>query len=154
MPIEEIDVTMAGDSTLGAAAAMLYTASSPMVGDSTTGPVSNMTYRGISTMLGDAVVVFTASEFDTDSLALLGDSSFSATAGVSKPLSMFLLGNSALMFDPAGITIVNFSRGPQIPATAKPVTIPTIRMVPQSPPAPTYSIGSPARRRNPRREGL
>jgi hypothetical protein len=59
-----------------------------------------------------------------------------------------------MLFDPAKITIVNFSRGSQIPATAKPVTVPTVRVVPPGPPSPNYSVGGRGRRRNPRKQGL
>ena len=173
MPIVEIDAALVGDSTLGAMANMFLVGASTMagnssvaagsnmflagastmVGNSSAGPAGTMAYRGISSMVGGSVITASAGEFDTDTLALGGTSTFSITAALRGALGLTLLGNSSMMFNPAGVTIVNFSRGPQIPATAKPVTIPTIRIVPPGPPAPNYSVGSPVRR-NRRREGL
>jgi len=54
-----------------------------------------------------------------------------------------ILGVATLLFIPGKITITNFSRGPQIPVSAKPVTIPIIRVVPPAPLSPSFSITTP-----------
>jgi hypothetical protein len=76
----------------------------------------------------------------------------SALASVDEILSLAMTGTSLFFIDPTKVTIVNFSRGPQIPASAKPLTVPTIRITPPGPPAPSLSVGT-AQKRD-RRKGL
>jgi hypothetical protein len=111
-----------------------------------------MFYTASTSMVGTAVVDADLDIFDEDSLALVGQSSFTATAAVLASLGLNAVGQASMIFVPAGITIVNFSRGSQIPSSAKPVTVPTIRVVPPKPPQPSFSV-SGAGNRNRRREG-
>jgi hypothetical protein len=77
---------------------------------------------------------------------MAADSAFSAMLDSDLNIVLTAVGAANWVIDPAKVTIVNFSRGPQVPESAKPPTIPTIRITPPAPPAATYSVGSPVRR--------
>lgn len=124
--MEEIDATFAADSSVSAGGAVAYEASSMMAGASA------------------AIMAIVLRKQIIASMA--ATSAFSAMLDSDLTVSLTLLGAAGFLVDPTKVTIVNFSRGPQVPVTAKPITIPTIRIVPPSPPSASYSVGSPPRR--------
>jgi len=143
---------MDGESAITEDSAVIWAATSVMGADSSTGLGGTVVYSAENSMAGASIFEATPSEFDTETLSFSADSDFEASANLLAALNISILGVAGMTFVPAGITITNYSRGPQIPATARPLTVPTIRIVPPAPPPPTYSVGSPPTNR--RRRGL
>lgn len=141
-----------GEATAGLNATAVYGASASWLGEANSTLSATGVYAGAALMPGVSTVLADLDIFDEESLDLVGDSTFAATASLVATLTSAFVGNANMVFDPAGITITNFARGPQIPATARPISVPTIRIVPPAPPPPSYSVGSPPTRGR-RREG-
>lgn len=150
MAIVAIDATLAGDSSVTAGATANYAAATSMAGEASTTLAATMLYAAASSMVADST--FTADEdlLDQETATFAGDSDFLAAATVGLALGMTPVGGSSFVIDPAGVKIINVLR--PAPATAAPVTVPVIRVVPPAPYAPSYSVGSPITTRNRRRE--
>jgi hypothetical protein len=106
----------------------------------------------LATMDGESSQTSGAAMAYAASLTAAGESETTFSGSLQAALGLFPVGGSSMVISPSGITINNFSAGPQIPVTAKPITVPIVRIVPPSPPAPSYSVGSPSGIRNRRRE--
>lgn len=122
MAIVEIDATLAGESntTLGATA----------------------TYAAGVSLIGDATILIDPDLTDTEALMMDGESSFDVSGALLAALGMTPVGGSTLSFDTAGITINNFSRGPQVPVETSSVVIPRVRVTPARPRAPGNKINT------------
>jgi len=164
--------SMLGDSVVTESPTVTYAVVTTMAGESSIAPTGKVVYSANTAMVGGSVVIAAASEFDTDNLSfpaesalgasanltaalhtsLLAESALGASANSNFAVSTAILGNSFMTFVPAGVTVTNVSRGPQIPVSARPLTVPTIRISPPAPFRPSYSVGSPLPNR--RREGL
>jgi len=161
MAVIEADATLNADSSVTAGAAAVYAAASTMNGDSSFSGAAGVVYDAASTMDGESSIYADVDIYDEDSITMVADSSMAAAAtvdyeastlmagdsSVTAPIDLLLgaelttAGNSIFIFDPAGITVTNTLSGPQIPATARPITVPTIRIVPAAPPPPSFSVG-------------
>lgn len=83
--------------------------------------------------------------------AFTGDSTNGLSASIAGTLGLSILGNAVFSFNPAKVTVINKLRGNQIPAMAKPKTVPTIRISPPAPVAHSFSVRPVSSNR--RREG-
>jgi hypothetical protein len=126
MTIVEADAILAGDSNFSQDSALVYAGSVSFGGASAFAPSGIVKIPVASTMAAG--------------------STFSPTSTEAGAILLAILGGSSLSIDPTKVTIVNFSRGPQVPSTAKPPVIPTIRIVPPSPPQSAYSVTRNRRR--------
>ena len=149
MAIVEIDATLAGDSSATAGANAIYAADSTMAGDSSATMGAVMLYAAASSMPGEASSSNDGALSDTESVTFSADSDFVSGAAVTYAALIAMAGNSGLAINPALVTLIKKTQG--VVVASPPPTIPTIRIVPQAPPPPSYSVGSvgetPQRRR-------
>ena len=76
------------------------------------------------------------------------DSGVTANIGVATDIASVIVGGALLAVDPVGLVLVRAAQSSGVPATAKPLTIPTIRITPPAPPTPSFSVSAnPPRRR-------
>lgn len=80
-----------------------------------------------------------------------GDSGIAANMGVATDIAAVMVGGAQLAVDPVGLVLVHAAQSSGVPATAKPPTIPTIRITPPAPPSPSFIVSAnPLRRREER----
>lgn len=80
-----------------------------------------------------------------------GDSSITPGLAVATDIAAVMVGGAQLAIDPVGLILIHAAQTSGVPATAKPPTIPTIRITPPAPPSPSFSVGAnPSRRREER----
>lgn len=143
--------TMAGSASASGAAGVLFSVVSAMAGSATAANDVEADYAGAATMAGAAASSMAIVLRKQIIAAMAASSTVSAMLDSDLTVSLTLLGAAGFLVDPAKVTIVNFSRGAQVPESARPATIPTIRISPPARPAASYSVGSPDRRQ---RRGL
>lgn len=122
MPAVAIDAAITSDSSFSSDATALYAAASGLGADSS--------------------VFANLIDHDSDSATIIATSSFTATLHIADSLLGPLLGNSSFVISPGGVTITHFAVASQIPATAKPATVPQLRITPPSPARPAYSVST------------
>lgn len=139
-----------GDSSLASNAALLLAVQAGMVGDSSGTIAGAVSYAEAASLLADSSMTADAFEFDAETLDITADSTFVSNLSVLRGFLAQLSGNSVFFIDPAGVVVTKITKGPPIPATAKPPTVPQLRVTPPAPGAPSYSVSTSPPRRTPR----
>ena len=133
------------------AATLLLKGLSTLDGGSGASSSSSAKYAAVAALLGESAVPANARRLVPITASIAGAALFAATSESDMNAIVAIATNSALIVDPTKVTVPNLSRGHQVPSTAPPPTIPTLRIVPPAPPPPSYSV-TPAANRNRRRE--
>ena len=146
--------TFSGDSNAEFDAFSIYNVALGLDGEADALLDGTVDYAATTAMIGSSTGVFNSKLTRQLSAVVEGASDATADAfiGILSEVSVesVAAGVSVLTVNPGGVLINRFSRGPKVPTTAAPVTIPVVRIVPPAPPVASYAI-SPSNR-NRRRE--
>jgi len=142
---------LVGNSDLASNAVRIVPAGVSMPGLAGASSSSSAKYAAVAALLGESAVPANARRLVPITASIAGAALFAATSESDMNAIVAIATNSALIVDPTKVTVPNLSRGHQVPSTAPPPTIPTLRIVPPAPPPPSYSV-TPAANRNRRRE--
>jgi len=151
MVMHAVDASLAADSSQSGGVTALYALGVGLGADSSILAGLTVAYAADAAIAADSASQGDLDIFDSTVVAIGADSSMSAAALVAKLSASAILAGGFLSVDPAGVIIRRTAQSSGVPTTAKPPTIPTIRITPQAPPAPSFSVSAnPPRRREDR----
>jgi len=148
MPVVNINASLAGEASSTLGGKSHYSAVSSFIGGSTNIMGGKSHYSAASSFIGGSTDVLggTVSYSALTSFISTSSSTYGGTASYAAVLALL----ATSRFDPdSPVETIIFAE--TIPATARPFTVQTIRIVPPGIVTPIYSVG-PIVRRNPRRE--
>ena len=144
----DIAAALSADSSVAAATSVARPIAADMTADSSVAPGATALYAVDAAPTADSGVVANAALFDDTVICFCdADSAMTADALVTKLCFSNIVGGAQLAVDPAGVILIRAAHSAGIPETAKPPTIPTIRITPPAPPAPSFSVSANPRRR-------
>lgn len=147
-----VDAAFVADSSQSAVVLMAWAAAATPTGDSSIAATLGVATDIAAAMSADSGVVANAALFDATVICFCdADSAMTADAFVLKTAFANIVAGAQLAIDPVGVILIRAAQSSGVPATAKPPTIPTIRITPPAPPAPSFSVSAnPPRRREER----